>query len=105
MSENHSLDHQPAHQEPPGGWVTGPDLIDTEVLLVQLCRYTAMPLRHSGCLMRHLGRHPDEDCQTYFVSIKALHDGQVNLDQLDLDVLPTEVRANDMGQVTVIGNE
>lgn len=96
LPADHSLDQQSA-DEPVGGWVTGPELIDTEVLIVQLCRYTGTALNDQGCLHRLLKRHPDEECRTYFVSAKALREGQVDLAALDLEALPSEVRSNTMG--------
>lgn len=103
MAEDHARDRQ-SYDEPPGGWVTGPELINTEVLLIQLCRFTGSPLEDGGCIHRALHRHPDEVCETYFVSAKALQEKWVDMETLDLSTLPVEVRSGSMGIVSVIDN-
>lgn len=104
MPADHSFDQQGV-DEPVGGWVTGPELIDTEVLIVQLCRYAGIPLGDQGCLHRMLKRHPDEECRTYFVSAKALREGQVDLAALDLESLPSEIRSNMMGGTRAVTDD
>lgn len=72
----------PGVDEPEGGWARAPELSDTQVLSVVLCRYTADKIDSASgqCLARMLRLHPDQDCTTLYHQAEALQAGVVHYD-------------------------
>lgn len=71
---------QAAADEPPGGWVSSSEKIDTEIQALSLCRFTGDQLMIGArCAVRDAGRHPDEDCVTFFISAKAFEEKSLDL--------------------------
>lgn len=97
--DDHSVDSTGEFQEPEGGWITAPLLVDTELLITTLCRFTGVPVGHDAvCAARLDRRHPDVDCRAFYVQVDALRAGQVDLSGFGGE-LPEEIR------LPLIGNE
>lgn len=89
---DHGLDSTGEFDEPEGGWVTGPRLFDTELVVTTLCRFTGFPREHSRrCLERENGQHPDEECAALYVQVDAMQRGRLDLSAFG-EVIPEEVR-------------
>lgn len=66
--------------EPPGGWVSSSEKIDTEIQALSLCRFSGDQLMTGAtCAVRGEGRHPDVDCVTFFISAKAFEEKTLDL--------------------------
>lgn len=79
------------HDEPEDGWVTAPQLIDTELLAVTLCRFTGQAVPHSDrCPERGLNLHPDIECRSLFLQADALTSGTLKLGAFE--EIPEEIR-------------
>lgn len=97
MPEIHESDHAQDStgnfEEPPGGWIDSRQLVDTELLVTVLCKFTGRPLTLWGgqCPDRLEHRHPDLWCRAFYVQAEAARDGRLDLAGFG-DVLPEEVR-------------
>lgn len=91
MSDSPHAPETIASGEPEGGWVTAPTLIDTELLVTTLCRFSGEAVGHEqDCQYRLLRRHPDQECRALYFQGSALNEGLVSLEKFD--ALPEEVR-------------
>jgi hypothetical protein len=104
---DHSKDNLGEHGEPDGGWVSAPQLIDTELLTIVLCRFTGEQLASldDRCEARTIRLHPDEDCAAVYVQFDALDQGRT-IDMQRLAGIQEELRVpfggeNDLGPLVV----
>lgn len=90
MANDHSK-NVIGNDEPEDGWTTAPTLIDTELVVTTLCRFTGNPVKHDErCPDLAAGLHPDEQCRALYVQADALRAGGLDLD--GFDEIPEEVR-------------
>lgn len=95
--DDHSVDTTGEFQEPAGGWVEGPQLFDTELLVTSLCRFSGEPVGHGEICPAWLEhRHPDEPCVAYYVQAAAFREGRIDLSGFG-NTLPEEVRLPSAG--------
>lgn len=77
--------------EPQDGWVSGPELTDTELLVTTLCRFSGNPASHGEpCPTRSARLHPDVECRTLFFQAEALGRGVTGLE--DYESVPEQLR-------------
>jgi hypothetical protein len=95
---DHSQD-QIGVDEPEGGWVVAPTLVDTQILTIALCRFTGCKPNdeteasdHVVCPERVKGVHVDEECITLYHQADALRAGLVQY-----DLAATEVTVSEAG--------
>ncbi len=73
--------------EPDGtGWISGPQLVTTEISELILCRFTGDRPVQMKCPSRSNGTHPDIDCLTVYVSARNIELGMTS------EMLAEEVR-------------
>lgn len=58
--------------EPPGGWQSGPTLADTELITVQLCRFTGVILEGGERCPDWGTVHREVDCAQTYVSVEQV---------------------------------
>lgn len=90
--DDHSVDTTGEFSEPEGGWISAPQLVDTELLVTTLCRFTGRQVLHTElCPDRLAALHVDIDCRAFYVQAEALAEGRVDLAGFG-PMLPEEVR-------------
>lgn len=88
-----------AHDEPDGGWVVAPALLDTVITSLVLCRFSGLQVSvggpAGGCEHRRLGRHVDVECSSLYFQAEALASGTI--DQTLFPAAQEVVRAHAAG--------
>lgn len=89
--------------EPEGGWEGGPDLYDTELVSVVLCKYTGYIVNDVDQPCEHADTHAPGPCFTLFHSATALTNGTIDIARFPTDITVTEVRAGAFADDTPTG--
>ena len=70
----------PTPDEPEGGWQSGPDLTDAEILTIALCCYTGVATDPDSKCPSRGDVHADVDCVKLYHQADALREGTVHYD-------------------------